>query len=382
MKQVSIRACESYDYDVFRKSFEKMIEDIGGLGKFVKEGSKVVIKPNLVIKKHPEEGATTHPVLVRVVCEELLKLNCEVIIAESPGGPYNKSNLKGFYKTCGLIDELSDLDIKFNYDTSEVQVHNDDAVYLKTMEVIKPIDDADFVINLCKLKTHKMAKYTGGVKNLYGVIPGLKKAEIHYRFQKEELFCENVLLDICDYVKPSLTIMDGVYAMEGEGPTAGDVRKVGVLIASESPHALDIAGCKLINLDPMKVGTVRGSIKRNLIKDDFSDIEFIGDNIEKFIVKDFKIPVTSSDFRLLSLKLPKVLGDIADKVITPKPVVDYKKCVKCGKCSKVCPPGVISMECGFPSINLDNCIRCFCCHELCPKKAVDIKRFFVFKFIK
>ena len=114
--------------------------------------------------------------------------------------------------------------------------------------------------------------------------------------------------------------------MEGEGPTAGDVRKVGVLIASESPHALDIAGCKLINLDPMKVGTVRGSIKRNLIKDDFSDIEFIGDNIEKFIVKDFKIPVTSSDFRLLSLKLPKVLGDIADKVITPKPVVYYKKC--------------------------------------------------------
>ena len=269
MKQVSIRACESYDYDVFRKSFEKMIEDIGGLGKFVKEGSKVVIKPNLVIKKHPEEGATTHPVLVRIVCEELLKLNCEVIIAESPGGPYNKSNLKGFYKTCGLIDELSDLDIKFNYDTSEVQVHNDDAVYLKTMEVIKPIDD---VINLCKLKTHKMAKYTGGVKNLYGVIPGLKKAEIHYRFQKEELFCENVLLDICDYVKPSLTIMDGVYAMEGEGPTAGDVRKVGVLIASESPHALDIAGCKLINLDPMKVGTVRGSIKRNLIKDDFDEI--------------------------------------------------------------------------------------------------------------
>ena len=98
------------------------------------------------------------------------------MIAESPGGPYNKSNLKGFYKTCGLIDELEGLDVKFNYDTSEVQVHNDDAVYLKTMEVIKPIADADFVINLCKLKTHKMAKYTGGVKNLYGVIPGLKKA--------------------------------------------------------------------------------------------------------------------------------------------------------------------------------------------------------------
>ena len=122
MKQVSIRECKSYDYDVFRASFEKMIEDIGGLDKFVKEGSKVVIKPNLVIKKHPDEGATTHPVLVRVVCEELLKLNCEVIIAESPGGPYNKSNLKGFYKTCGLIDELSDLDIKFLYSSFKFKI--------------------------------------------------------------------------------------------------------------------------------------------------------------------------------------------------------------------------------------------------------------------
>lgn len=169
MKQVSIRACESYDYDVFRKSFEKMIEDIGGLGKFVKEGSKVVIKPNLVIKKHPEEGATTHPVLVRIVCEELLKLNCEVIIAESPGGPYNKSNLKGFYKTCGLIDELSDLDIKFNYDTSEVQVHNDDAVYLKTMEVIKPIDDADFVIKFMQIKKHTKWRNTQEGLRIYTV---------------------------------------------------------------------------------------------------------------------------------------------------------------------------------------------------------------------
>ena len=382
MTKVSIRACESYDYDVFRKSFEKMMEDIGGLDKFIKEGSKVVIKPNLVIKKNPEEGATTHPVLVRIVCEELLKLNCEVMIAESPGGPYNKSNLKGFYKTCGLINELEGLDVKFNYDTSEVQVHNDDAVYLKTMEVIKPIADADFVINLCKLKTHKMAKYTGGVKNLYGVIPGLKKAEIHYRFQKEELFCENVLLDICDYVKPTLTIMDGVEAMEGEGPTAGDVRKVGVLIASSSPYALDIAGCKIINLDPIKVGTVRGSIKRNLIKDDFSDIEFVGDNIEKFIVKDFKIPVTSSDFRLLSLKLPKVLGDIADKVITPKPVVDYKKCVKCGKCMVACPAKVIEIGKKGAKINLKKCIRCYCCHELCPKKAIHIKQNIFFKLIK
>lgn len=122
MKQVSIRGCESYDYDILKKSFENLISDIGPLENFIKPNSKVLIKPNLVIKKSPEEGATTHPVLVRVVCEELLKLNCKVIIAESPGGPYTKNNLKGFYKTCGLIDELKGLDVEFNYDTSETKV--------------------------------------------------------------------------------------------------------------------------------------------------------------------------------------------------------------------------------------------------------------------
>lgn len=382
MKQVSIRKCDNYDYLTLKASFKKLIKDIGGLESFIKRGSKVVVKPNLVIKKHPDEGATTNPVLVRVVCEELLKLGCRVIIAESPGGPYTKNNLKGFYTTCGLIENLKKLNVEFNYDTSEVKVKNENAVYLKTMNIISPIEDADFVINLCKLKTHKMAKYTGGVKNLYGVIAGLKKAEIHYRFQKEELFCENVLLDISSYVNPALTIMDAVYAMQGEGPTAGDVRKVGVLLASKSPYALDIAGCKLINLDPIKVGTVRGSIKRNLIKEDYSDIKFIGDNIENFVVNDFKIPVTSSDFRLLSVKLPRLLGDIVDKIITPKPIINSKKCVKCGKCKIACPAKVIEIKKEGAKINLKKCIRCYCCHELCPQKAIHIRQNIFFKLVK
>ena len=371
MKKVSIRKCNSYDYDVVRASFEKLMNDIGGIEKFIKKGSRVLIKPNLVIKKSPEEGATTHPVLVRILCEELLKLGCKVVIAESPGGPYSKSILKGIYDVCGISDAVKDLDVELNYDASETEVHNEEARYLKTMKIITPIT-----------KTHKMAKYTGGVKNLYGVIVGIQKAEIQQRFKKEEQFCENVLLDICQYINPSLTIMDGIYAMEGEGPTAGDVRNANVLLASESPYALDIAGCKLINLDPNKVGTVRGSINRNLIKKDFSDIEFVGDDIDSLVLKDFKIPVTSSDFRLLSLKFPKPIGDIIDKIITPKPVVKENECIICGKCREVCPAKVIKMTKDGPKIDLKNCIRCYCCHELCPQKAIYIKQNIFFKLIK
>ena len=136
-----------------------------------------------------------------------------------------------------------------------------------------------------------------------------------------------------------------------------------------------------LNLNPNKVPTVQRCIERNLIKEDFSDICILGDNIDDMVIKDFKIPKNKS-ISLLRGMIPKNLEVYINKKLAGKPVINYKKCVKCGKCSKVCPPGVISMECGFPSINLENCIRCFCCHELCPKKAVDIKRFFVFKFIK
>ncbi|MPM95397.1 hypothetical protein SDC9_142551 [bioreactor metagenome] len=320
--------------------------------------------------------------VVKVLCEKLLKLNCEVIIGDSPGGPYTVSSLKGIYKSSGMKDVADELGITLNYDISDVKVENYDANALKYMDIITPITKVDHIINICKFKTHGMATFTGGVKNLYGCIAGLKKAEIHYRFPTEELFCEEVLLDICSYVNPTLTIMDGVVGMEGDGPSAGVPRHLGVMLASQSPYALDAVACKIINLNSDRVPTLRGSIKRGYIKEDFSDINILGEDIEKLIIKDFKIPSTSKDFRLLKSSLPKFLHEPITKLITPKPVVRHKDCIKCGKCIQACPAKVMSFNENKVTINLDNCIRCYCCHELCPKKAVDIKRNFIFKLIK
>lgn len=382
MNLVSLRKCNDYEYDNIKKSIEMMLDDLGGIEKFVSKNSKVLIKPNLLMKKRPEEATTTHPMVVKVLCEKLLKLNCEVIIGDSPGGPYTVSSLKGIYKSSGMKDVADELGITLNYDISDVKVENYDANALKYMDIITPITKVDHIINICKFKTHGMATFTGGVKNLYGCIAGLKKAEIHYRFPTEELFCEEVLLDICSYVNPTLTIMDGVVGMEGDGPSAGIPRHLGVMLASQSPYALDAVACKIINLNSDRVPTLRGSIKRGYIKEDFSDINILGEDIEKLIIKDFKIPSTSKDFRLLKSSLPKFLHEPITKLITPKPVVRHKDCIKCGKCIQACPAKVMSFNENKVTINLDNCIRCYCCHELCPKKAVDIKRNFIFKLIK
>ena len=380
MKNVALRSCQSYEYNQVNQQFEKLIQDIGGLHKYINKNSTVFIKLNLVIKKHPDEMATTHPMVLKVVAKHLLNHGCKVIVGDSPVGPYTKAALKSIYKTCGIESVCEELDIELNYDISEVKVNNPNGKLLKYLTVIEPITKVDHVINLCKLKTHAMATFTGGVKNLFGVIPGVQKAQYHFKMPEVVDFTD-ALVDICSYVNPSLTIMDGIIGMEGEGPTAGNPRKVGVLLASPSPYAIDVVACKVINLNPNKVPTVQRCIERNLIKEDFSDICILGDNIDDMVIKDFKIPQNKS-ISFLRGMIPKNLEVYINKKLAGKPVINYKKCVKCGKCSKVCPPGVISMECGFPSIDLDNCIRCFCCHELCPKKAVDLKRPFIFKYLK
>ena len=374
MKQIYIRKCDDYQYINVKKSFQNIINDIGGLEKYLKRGSRVLVKPNLLMKKRPQEATTTHPMLIKVLCEELLKLNCKIIIADSPGGPYTVSSLNGIYKTCGLEKVAKELNIELNYDTSSIKVDNKDGHILRNMDIIKPIKNVDYIINVCKLKTHMLTKYTGATKNLYGCIAGLKKAEIHYRFPTEELFAENVLLDICNYIKPTLTIMDAIVGMEGNGPSAGKPRKIGAILLSENPYALDVAACKIINLNPYKVPTIRGAIKRNYINPNFLDIKIIGENIENIIVKDYKIPKVKNEVKLFPGKLPNFLNEAISRLITPKPIVRVKDCIKCGKCKEACPAQVIEIKEQGAIINLNKCIKCYCCHELCPKQAIDIKR--------
>ena len=380
MKNVSLRSCNSYKYEEVKSQVDKLINDLGGLEKYIKRDSKVFIKLNLVIKKKPDEVATTHPMVLKVIAEKLLELGCKVIVGDSPGGPYTKSSLKGVYKTCGIEEVCEELGIELNYDISEVKVENPNGKILKYMTVIKPIVDADHVINICKLKTHAMATFTGGVKNLFGVIPGVSKAEYHFKMPEVVDFTE-ALVDICSYVSPSLTIMDGVIGMEGEGPTAGVPRKIGVLLGSESPYAIDVVACNIINLDPNKVPTIQRCVEREFIEKDFSDVCVLGERLEDKVIKNFKIPSNRSISFLRGI-VPKSVEIFVNKKIVGKPVINYKECVKCGECSRVCPPKVISMENKGPVINLDHCIRCFCCHELCPKKAVDLKRHFVLRFLK
>ena len=371
MNRVSLYKCDDYEYAKVKECVRKAFDDFGGIKNFVKDGERVVVKPNLVMRKSPDSAATTHPAVVRAVAELVKEAGGTAVIAESPGGPFNEMLLKSIYRGCGMDEaaRLSEAELSFNTETEEVPFPK--GLLLKRISVVSEILKADKVISVCKLKTHGMVKMTCAVKNMFGAIPGTMKAEYHLNRSNITDFA-NALIDICLLVKPAFTVVDAVECMEGNGPTGGNPRHVGLIAASDDPFTLDIAMAGVINIAPKDIPVCAESVKRGLCPSNAGDIEFIGGRLSDFAVRDFAVPKTKPIN--VTEKMPKAMYRFVNDILQPHPQFDHNKCVGCGRCAQNCPPKAITMENGSPELDRKKCIRCFCCQELCPAVAVDIKR--------
>lgn len=372
MSKVYIEKCERYEYEEIEGIIFAALKSMTTLEEKIFPGCKVLVKPNLLKGNKPEDGVTTHPMVVEATVKYLMGKGCKVVIADSPGGPFNETALKGVYKISGLKDVAERTGCELNYDFGSKTVENIGAKRLFKIDVIKVATEMDFIINVAKLKTHCMMTYTGAVKNLFGLIPGLIKADYHLKMKNSENFAEH-LVDICEYGKPLISIIDGIVGMEGNGPSAGDLRKSGVLIISDNPYSADICGCEIIGIEESLVPTINVARSRNLEGSKQNEIEYLCKRPEDISIEPFKLPDTAS-VTFIGGKVPKVIEKFLLDSLRPKPIIIKSKCVKCGVCSQVCPAKAIDMSKGFPNIDLDRCIRCFCCHELCPKKTIGVKR--------
>jgi uncharacterized protein (DUF362 family)/Pyruvate/2-oxoacid:ferredoxin oxidoreductase delta subunit len=373
---VSIEKCENYEYENVKKAVKKSIENIGGLEKYIKKGENVLLKANLILKKHPDDAATTHPQIVRVLAELLKEYGANVFIGDSPGGPFNLQLLKSLYKYTGMEKAAALSGASLCLDTSSSSVSNPDGEKLKKLTVTNMVLKADKVISVGKFKSHRMTSLTGAVKNMFGAIPGTTKAEYHFFCQNIDDFA-NSLIDICLYTKPVLSFLDAVYGMEGNGPTAGDKRYIGAIMASENPFELDLAMTKMAGAKPDDIPIVKESLRRNLCS--FEKLKIIG-NINNFIMDDFKIPKNKS-LHFLGNNPPKFLNDFVKLHMNPRPVFNKSLCIGCGDCMRNCPAKIITMKNHRPKADLKKCIRCYCCQELCPKKAVSVKTPVILKLL-
>lgn len=369
---VSIVRCADYGEETCERALREVLVPFGGLD-WVRPGMRVVIKANLVSAMKPEKAATTHPALLAALTRMLRERGANVVIGDSPGGTFAAPHLNAVYRVCGL-SEAEAAGAELNRDFSQKEADLPEAHTAKHITYTGYLDGADAIISFCKLKSHGMLSLSAATKNLFGAIPGIIKPEYHYRYPDPMDFAD-MLIDLNEFFRPKLYLVDAVQTMEGNGPTAGTPKYMGALLAGTNPHKIDLLCAKLIGLEAKNVPTLRAAQERGLTPASAEELEISGD-AEEFVCKDFVTVQkgTGTDF---GAQKGKLLGAAAKTVLRARPKLKRSRCVGCGVCRNTCPAHAIVIEKGKAKIDRRACIRCFCCQEFCPKGAMRVHRTWV-----
>ncbi len=368
MSKVVILECKNYELETVIERINAAVEILGGWDKFVKPQDKVLLKVNLIGPKSSESAAVTHAEFVRALVRILKGRNCTVWIGDSSGGaiagiaPTAQSFRVAGYER---VAEEEGAEIK-NFDREGVTCVQPESRCEETMHIAKPMFDADVVINLPKLKTHSAQIFSGAVKNVFGCIPGLKKAKYHKMAPDPSDFGQ-IICDIHKATKIKLHIMDGILAMQGEGPTAGSVYQADKILISEDPLALDTVAAKMMGMDVDDIPILETARKRNLGEGCLKNITLEGDYKQVPRLDRFKLP---RSFRGSKKRNSKALLSVIEFFRT-HPRINPDKCKKCNMCVESCPVQAIDRD--TKQIDYKTCIECMCCHELCMFKAVELK---------
>ena len=376
MEETQVYAASCPDYSQAEACIRALVEQMGGMGRFVRPGERIVLKANLLRAAPPESAICTHPAVVEAVAKLVKEAGGTPVICDSPGGALHKEAvLRSLYEKTGMAAAAAAAGAELSMDSSTRTVSLPEGKVLRQAEIITPVAEADGVIDLCKMKTHVLMSMTGAVKNLFGVIPGLSKVGYHATHPDHATFAD-VLLDLTGYVKPRLSLMDGILAMEGDGPgSSGTPRQAGLLLAAANPLALDTAAGAIMNLPRQDNPVLLAAERRGLTPCRMEDVELIGGTAEELRMADYKFPAsTKSNLMDFLGPLARPAERLCKKALSQTPRIDGAKCVGCGICAKSCPGQAIAMTAPGKKarISQNACIHCYCCHELCPQKAVEL----------
>lgn len=388
--KVALVCCETYEETAVYQAMKKGMDLLGGIRRFVRPDEKILVKPNFLSAAEADQAVTTHPAVMRGMFRILQEAGCtDVLYGDSPG-----------HGSCRSVAARIGVDTGEQYGarmaemSEEVLVKFEEGMTAREFHFAKEVTEADAIINLCKMKTHMLERVTGAVKNLYGLICGYRKAAGHVKYANATVFAR-ALADIHRCVKPRLHVMDGIVAMEGNGPGSGDPVPMKVLLFSEDPVALDTVFCSLVYLNPESVPTnTQGAAMGIGIMDE----ERIAVLVPKADRKGREALDAEADMETLTVKeAVQRFGNPAFDVdrqgtkksflssfsefmtsISRRPVIDRERCIKCGICVNHCPvPGkAVDFKRGKnhpPVYDYDKCIRCYCCQEMCPQSAIHVR---------
>ncbi len=340
-----------------------------------KDNMVVLLKPNILMGKPAERAVNTHPEVVRAVIQWVKKFNPSKIYVSDSAGGQKPGITETAMKESGIQDiceEEGAICIPFEK-TERVIYEVKDPFELKEISSSLLIKEADLIINIPKIKTHSQCTLTCCIKNMFGTVLLANKAKTHAQAAILERFC-SALVDIYSISKPQLTVIDGYYCQEGQGPSSGDVIKLDIILAGYDGVALDTAVCKIIGFEPEEILYLEKAEKKKLGTTDLESVEFLGEPIES-VFRQFKRP----KLRPISMPLPKWLANYIGKTIFKASVkFNKEKCKLCSTCWTNCPVNAITppdeiKKGNIPKWDKNKCITCFCCVELCPHEAVKFK---------
>lgn len=364
-ERVSLKAAGSYHRQELEAAVEGLLEPLGGMAAFVSPGQKVLLKPNMLAGKEPEKAVTTHPEIVRAVIRLAQQAGGIVAVGDSPG----IGSPRQVAGRCGILQVIEETGATFAPFAESLKVRPRGGTFHE-LEIARDLLEADVVINLPKLKTHQMMGLTGGVKNLFGAVIGIRKPRLHLQAGTDKAFFALMLLELAEQIRPALTLVDAITAMEGEGPGSGDPVHVGALLAGASPLAVDTVATALVGLSPEAVWTQRVARQTGRSGCRLEEVEILGERLEDLRVRGFR-PARVTD---VNFGLPPLLRSVLRHSLTARPVVDRRICKRCGICVEACPPQAMVIGDDELHIDYQRCIRCFCCQELCPHGALPTRQ--------
>ncbi len=369
---VSVVPCGTYDQEDVDRSVREAVRLAGGIGSFIRPGDRVLIKPNLLKARPPEDAVTTHPEVLRAVIGLVREAGGTAMVGDSPG----LGDLRRVAEKAGMLPVLEEAGVPL--------VPFDDAVTVRStgrfqrFEIARPLAEVDAVINLPKLKTHGMTVLTGAVKNLFGCIPGKRKVQWHFNTGVDHESFMRMLVELAALIRPRLTVMDAIVGMEGNGPGSGDPRKIGAVIAGIDPVAVDVVAGELVGVSAEKLPVIKAARAAGYGAGRMNEINLAGTPLETLRLNDFVLPPREHT----EWSVPEWMRRSLKDALTTRPVIDSGACVRCGICEGHCPQQAISPAHGKLTIDYRRCIRCFCCQEFCPQGAISVGKGWALKLFR
>lgn len=369
MQKVAVVKADSYDTKVVDEAMKELLAHLGGIEKYIQAGDKVLVKPNMLEGVDKDKSVTTHPEVVRAVIRAVKEAGGIPVVGDSPG----LGSTRTVAEKCGILEVCQQEDVELLDFNESVEVKYPQGEIVKNFALAKACLDVDKVISVAKMKTHSFMVVTGAVKNLFGLFVGHNKAQFHLRMKKMSDFA-HLLVDLHQYMKPCLAIIDGISGMEGAGPRNGDKIHCGIMLASDNSFAVDLVMADKMGFAAERLPVAMIALQKGLTPS-LAMIEVVGSARQAQF--QFKKPRTVEN---LENRVPGWIVRLGQNQLTARPHIN-EQCIGCGRCAKHCPPGAIIIENRKAVIDYRACIRCYCCQELCPENAVALKEGVLLRFL-